>query len=57
MPSREAPKADVEFMQGMIMHHQQAVDMVALLRTRVKSPALDLSARRSPSRKPMRSAS
>jgi uncharacterized protein (DUF305 family) len=27
-------------MQGMIMHHQQAVDMVALLRTRVKSPAL-----------------
>jgi uncharacterized protein (DUF305 family) len=32
--------ADVEFMQGMIMHHQQAVDMVALLRTRVKSPVL-----------------
>ena len=39
-PSREAAKADVDFMQGMIMHHQQAVDMVALLRTRVKSPAL-----------------
>ena len=32
--------ADVEFMQGMIMHHSQAVDMVALLRTRGKSPAL-----------------
>jgi uncharacterized protein (DUF305 family) len=27
-------------MQGMIMHHSQAVDMVALLRTRGKSPAL-----------------
>src|SRR3984957_5267476 len=32
--------ADVAFMQGMIMHHSQAVDMVALLRTRGKSPAL-----------------
>jgi uncharacterized protein (DUF305 family) len=32
--------ADVEFMQGMIMHHSQAVEMVALLRTRGKSPAL-----------------
>jgi uncharacterized protein (DUF305 family) len=28
---------DVEFMQGMIMHHSQAVEMVALLRTRGKS--------------------
>jgi uncharacterized protein (DUF305 family) len=41
---RTPPKApfngDVEFMQGMIMHHSQAVDMVALLRTRGKSPAL-----------------
>jgi uncharacterized protein (DUF305 family) len=27
-------------MQGMIMHHSQAVDMVALLRTRGKSAAL-----------------
>jgi uncharacterized protein (DUF305 family) len=32
--------ADVEFMQGMIMHHSQAVDMVALLRTHGKSPVL-----------------
>jgi uncharacterized protein (DUF305 family) len=32
--------ADVEFMQGMIMHHSQAVEMVALLRTRAKSPDL-----------------
>src|SRR5690349_5437195 len=31
---------DVEFMQGMIMHHSQAVDMVALLRTRGKNPEL-----------------
>ena len=41
---RTPPKApfgaDVEFMQGMIMHHSQAVDMVALLRTRGKSPVL-----------------
>jgi len=31
---------DVEFMQGMIMHHSQAVEMVALLRTRGKNPQL-----------------
>jgi uncharacterized protein (DUF305 family) len=31
---------DVEFMQGMIMHHSQAVEMVALLRTRGQSPEL-----------------
>jgi uncharacterized protein (DUF305 family) len=38
---RKAPfNADIEFMQGMIMHHSQAVDMVALLRTRGKSPVL-----------------
>jgi uncharacterized protein (DUF305 family) len=38
-----APKpfgADVEFMQGMIMHHSQAVEMVALLRTRGKNSEL-----------------
>src|SRR5258708_3311143 len=27
-------EADVKFMQGMIMHHAQAVEMTALLRTR-----------------------
>jgi uncharacterized protein (DUF305 family) len=32
--------ADTSFMQGMIMHHSQAVDMVALLRTRGKSKEL-----------------
>ncbi len=40
IPSKPPFPADVEFMQGMIMHHSQAVDMVALLRTRGKSPAL-----------------
>ena len=39
-PPKAPSRADVEFMQGMIMHHSQAVDMVALLRTRGKSPAL-----------------
>jgi uncharacterized protein (DUF305 family) len=39
-PPRAPFNADVEFMQGMIMHHSQAVDMVALLRTRGKSPIL-----------------
>ncbi len=33
-------KADVYFMQGMIHHHQQAVDMVALMRDRTKNPDL-----------------
>jgi uncharacterized protein (DUF305 family) len=40
IPPRPPSKADVDFMQGMIMHHSQAVDMVALLRTRGKSPVL-----------------
>jgi uncharacterized protein (DUF305 family) len=39
-PHRPPFPADVEFMQGMIMHHSQAVEMVALLRTRGKSPVL-----------------
>jgi uncharacterized protein (DUF305 family) len=40
VPPKAPFSADVEFMQGMIMHHSQAVEMVALLRTRGKSPAL-----------------
>jgi uncharacterized protein (DUF305 family) len=40
IPPKAPLPADIEFMQGMIMHHSQAVDMVALLRTRGKSPAL-----------------
>ena len=39
-PAKAPFAADVEFMQGMIMHHSQAVEMVALLRTRGKSPVL-----------------
>jgi uncharacterized protein (DUF305 family) len=39
-PPRAPFHADIEFMQGMIMHHSQAVDMVVLLRTRGKSPVL-----------------
>jgi uncharacterized protein (DUF305 family) len=30
--------ADVQFMQGMIVHHQQAVDMVALVKSRTNNP-------------------
>jgi uncharacterized protein (DUF305 family) len=37
---RPPAAADVAFMQGMIHHHSQAVEMVALLRTRGQSPAL-----------------
>jgi uncharacterized protein (DUF305 family) len=33
-PPRAPSEADVKFMQGMIMHHNQAVEMTALLRTR-----------------------
>ena len=33
-------KADVDFMQGMIMHHSQAVEMTELLKTRSKDPAM-----------------
>jgi uncharacterized protein (DUF305 family) len=40
----EAPKtpskADVDFMQGMIMHHNQAVEMTELLKTRTTDPAM-----------------
>ena len=34
---REPSDPDTSFMQGMIMHHSQAVEMTALLRTRSKS--------------------
>ena len=33
-PPRKPSEADVKFMQGMIMHHSQAVEMTELLRTR-----------------------
>ena len=38
--ARKPAEADVSFMQGMIHHHAQAVDMVDLLRTRGLSPEL-----------------
>ena len=37
--SRYSP-ADVAFMQGMITHHRQAVDMAALVRTRTNNDAI-----------------
>jgi uncharacterized protein (DUF305 family) len=35
-----ASHADVEFMQGMIMHHSQAVEMTALIASHTSNPAL-----------------
>jgi len=37
---RAPAAADVDFMQGMIMHHNQAIEMVALLATRSHDPAV-----------------
>ena len=37
-PLREPSAADVSFMQGMIMHHGQAVQMTELLKTRSQNP-------------------
>jgi uncharacterized protein (DUF305 family) len=37
---RSPSKPDVDFMQGMIMHHSQAVEMTELLKTRTKDPAI-----------------
>ncbi len=39
-PLRVPSEADVAFMQGMIMHHNQAVQMTAMMTTRSKNPAL-----------------
>jgi uncharacterized protein (DUF305 family) len=36
----------VDFMQGMIMHHSQAVEMTELLRTRSKDPAVQALGKR-----------
>ena len=35
-------RADVEFMQGMIMHHAQAVEMTALIASRTENKDLRL---------------
>ena len=37
---QKATDADIKFMQGMIMHHNQAVEMVALMPGRTKNPKL-----------------
>ena len=39
-------QADVEFMQGMIMHHAQAVEMTALIETHTENKELRLLGRR-----------
>lgn len=46
-PTPRAPApADISFMQGMIMHHSQAVEMTDLLRTRGRSPDLQALGKR-----------
>jgi uncharacterized protein (DUF305 family) len=40
LPARAPSAADIAFMQGMIMHHSQAVEMTELLKTRGVSPGL-----------------
>jgi uncharacterized protein (DUF305 family) len=39
-------EADVQFMQGMIVHHEQAIAMAALVPTHTKTPSLGLIGRR-----------
>jgi uncharacterized protein (DUF305 family) len=39
-PQRAPSEADISFMQGMIMHHSQAVEMTELLRTRTHNKDL-----------------
>jgi uncharacterized protein (DUF305 family) len=46
IPLRPPAQADIEFMQGMIVHHSQAVEMVDLLRTRGSSKALQTLGKR-----------
>jgi uncharacterized protein (DUF305 family) len=38
MPMREPSAPDVAFMQGMIMHHNQAVEMTAMIESRSHNP-------------------
>jgi uncharacterized protein (DUF305 family) len=40
IPAREPTQADVKFMQGMIHHHAQAVEMTALMPARTRNKAL-----------------
>ena len=46
IPVRTPAVADVSFMQGMIMHHSQAVEMTAMLRTRTRNKDLQALGKR-----------
>lgn len=46
LPDPEYTPADVAFMQGMIGHHAQALEMVELLRTRTESDRMRMLAKR-----------
>jgi uncharacterized protein (DUF305 family) len=46
IPLRTPAMADVHFMQGMIMHHSQAVEMTGLLRSRGRNRDLQLLGKR-----------
>lgn len=46
MTAPKASAADIAFMQGMIHHHAQALEMTALLYTRSADPAMKLLAKR-----------
>jgi uncharacterized protein (DUF305 family) len=45
-PPKKPSDADVKFMQGMIMHHSQAVEMTELLKTRTQDPAVQALGKR-----------
>jgi len=45
-PPRAPEAADIRFMQGMIMHHAQAVEMTDLLRTRTRNKELQALGKR-----------
>jgi uncharacterized protein (DUF305 family) len=45
-PPRTPAASDIAFMQGMIMHHSQAVEMTDLLRTRSRNKDLQALAKR-----------
>jgi uncharacterized protein (DUF305 family) len=46
IPVRAPSVADISFMQGMIMHHSQAVEMTDLLRTRARNKDLQALGKR-----------
>ena len=45
-PLKQPTQADIDFMQGMIMHHGQAVEMTELLKTRGSDADVKEMARR-----------